>query len=318
MYRRLFASFTPLAIVISLLSPLGAQPAKSPVPAPDEKISPSPFVLSLFSPDFSWIQIGGGYQGCEGAQWIGETLYFAAHHDRLALQWTAARGLTTWRDDSPEATSFRPDGEGGFYVVEQSTRRLTRWNAAGRMTEVLADRFAGKRLNRPNDAIVHSDGSIWFSDPDFLFAQRPDEVKELTEQNIYRYHPASGQLEARVRGLAKPNGLVFSPDESHLYVTDSGGRDILRFAVNADGSLGPREVFASLKTRGLDGLAFDPAQRLWCAALDGVHVFDSTGRNLGVIPLPAKPTSIAFAAAPPRLVCVTTRDAAFVTTLASP
>ena len=273
-------------------------------------------VSSPFGPNARWTMLGGGYAGSEGAQWIGDTLYFAAHHDRFVFKWTAANGLSTWRADSPEATSFRPDGRGGFYVVEQTTRRLTRWNGAGQMTSVLADRFEGKRLNRPNDAIVHSDGSIWFSDPDFLFSKRPDEVKELSEQNIYRYDPVDGQLTAAVRGLAKPNGIAFSPSESHLYVTDGNGRDILRYALKSDGALGPKEIFASLTVRGLDGLTFDPAGRLWCAALDGVHVFDSAGHDLGVITLPSKPTSIAFAPFPSRLVCVTTRDAAFVTTLA--
>lgn len=270
---------------------------------------------SPFAPGARWTMVGGGYAGSEGAQWIGEKLHFAAHHDRFAFTWTERAGLAVWRDDSPEATSFRPDGRGGFYVVEQTTRQLTRWNDKGERAEVLADRFEGKRLNRPNDCIVRSDGSVWFTDPDWLFAQRKQEVKELTEQNLYRYDPRTRALTAAARGFEKPNGLVFSPDEKTLFVTDSGGSNIFRFAVNSDGTLGPREVFTTLKVRGLDGLAFDPAGRLWCAALDGVHVFDAGGRDLGVIALPSKPTAIAFAPAPSRLVCITTRDAAFVTAL---
>ncbi|MDP3071948.1 MAG: SMP-30/gluconolactonase/LRE family protein [Opitutaceae bacterium] len=272
-------------------------------------------VPGLFAADAKWRLIGGGYGGSEGAQWIGEKLYFAAHHDRFAFTWTAQAGLAVWRDDSPEATSFRPDGSGGFYVVEQTTRQLTRWNAKGERTAVLADTFEGKRLNRPNDCAVRSDGTVWFTDPDFLFAQRPDEKKELTEQNLYRYDPRTRRLTAAARGLSKPNGLAFSPDEKFLYVTDSAGADILRFAVNADGTLGPREVFATLKVKGLDGLAFDPAGRLWCAAFNGVHVIDHTGRDLGVIALPSKPTAIAFSPASSHLVCVTTRDDAFVAVL---
>ena len=270
---------------------------------------------SPFAPGARWTMVGGGYAGSEGAQWIGEKLHFAAHHDRFAFTWTERAGLAMWRDDSPEATSFRPDGRGGFYVVEQTTRQLARWNNRGERTEVLADKFEGKRLNRPNDCIVRSDSSVWFTDPDWLFAQRKQEVKELTEQNLYRYDPRTGVLTAAARGFEKPNGLVFSPDEKTLFVTDSGGSNIFHFAVNSDGTLGPREVFTTLKVRGLDGLAFDPAGRLWCAALDGVHVFDADGRDLGVIALPSKPTAIAFAPAPSRLVCITTRDAAFVTSL---
>jgi sugar lactone lactonase YvrE/acetyl esterase/lipase len=270
---------------------------------------------SPFAAGARWTKLGGGYGGSEGAQWVGETLHFAAHHDHFAFTWTERAGLAVWRDDSPEATSFRPDGRGGFYVVEQTTRQLARWNARGERTEVLADRFEGKRLNRPNDCVVRADGTVWFTDPDFLFTQRKDEVKELTEQNLYRYDPRTRALTAAARGFGKPNGLAWAPDGKFIYVTDSAGADILRFAVAADGTLGPREIFATLAIRGLDGLAFDPAGRLWCAALDGVHVFDAAGRDLGVIALPSKPTAIAFAPAPSRLLCITTRDAAFVATL---
>ncbi len=275
----------------------------------------SSLATSLAAPGARWTMLGGGYAGSEGAQWVGDTLHFAAHHDRLAFKWTEHGGLTVWRDDSPEATSFRPDGRGGFYVVEQTTRQLTRWNAQAERIEVLADKFEGRRLNRPNDCIVRSDGTVWFTDPDFLFTQRKDEVKELTEQNLYRYDPRTRSLTVAARGFNKPNGLAFSPDEKSLFVTDSSGFDILRFAVAADGTLGTREVFATLKVRGLDGLAFDSAGRLWCAALDGVHIFDSAGRDLGVVKLPFKPTAIAFAPPPSKLVCVTTREAAFVATL---
>jgi sugar lactone lactonase YvrE/acetyl esterase/lipase len=275
----------------------------------------STLALPLFFPDARWTMLGGGYAGSEGAQWIGQKLHFAAHHDRLAFTWTEHSGLAVWRDDSPEATSFRPDGQGGFYVVEQTTRQLARWNANAERTEVLADRFEGQRLNRPNDCIVRSDGTIWFTDPDYLFALRKEELKELTEQNLYRYDPRTRALSAAARGFDKPNGLAFSPDERFLYVTDSGGFDVLRFPVNADGTLGPREVFAALKVKGLDGLSFDSEGRLWCAAVDGVHVFDVAGRDLGVIRLPFKTTSIAFAPAPSRFVCVTTRQAVFVTSL---
>jgi sugar lactone lactonase YvrE/acetyl esterase/lipase len=275
----------------------------------------STLAAAPFAPHARWTMIGGGYAGCEGAQWIGTTLHFAAHHDRFAFRWTEQAGLAVWRDDSPEATSFRPDGRGGFYVVEQTTRRLTRWDSAGKMSEVLADRFEGKRLNRPNDCVVHSNGTLWFTDPDWLFAQRKDEVKELAEQNLYCFDPRTRALTAVARGFDKPNGLAFSPDERFLYVTDSGGSDVLRFAVTPEGRLGPRETFASLRVKGLDGLAFDPQGRLWCAALDGVHVLDVTGRDLGLIKLPAKPTAIAFAASPSKLVAITTREAAFVAPL---
>ena len=276
-------------------------------------------VPGIFASNAHWQQLSGGHVGTEGPQWIvnqGEpTLHYAAHHDHLAYRWTERGGLSVWRDDSPEATSFRPDGRGGFYVVEQTNRRLTRWDANGRMTEVLADKFEGKKLNRPNDVIVKSDGTLWFTDPDFLFVQRPQDVKELAGQSVYRLDPATKALTAVARDFDKPNGIAFSPDEAWLYVTDSGTPSLYRWPVLAGGRLGPREVFATFTEKGLDGLAFDSAGRLWCATKDGIRVLDQTGKILGLIKTPGKPTAFAFAPAPSKWVCVTTREACWIASL---
>ena len=111
-------------------------------------------LVGVFPPQASWRTISSGHAGCEGAQWVGDTLHYAAHHDGFAFKWSESTGLVVWRKDSPEATSFRPDGAGGFYVVEQTTRQLTRWNAQGERVEVLADVYEGRKLNRPNDCVV--------------------------------------------------------------------------------------------------------------------------------------------------------------------
>lgn len=263
-----------------------------------------------------WRLIGSGYAGCEGAQWLGDKLFFAAHHDRLAFHWDEARGLTVWRDDSPEATSFRPDGAGGFYVVEQTTRQLTRWNAEGQRVEVLADEFEGKKFNRPNDVVVKSDGSLWLTDPDWLFAQRPQESKELPGQFVFRFDPKTKTLTKVTEGLDKPNGIVFSPDETNLYITDSGTQHVFRYPVNTDGSLGTREIIASFAEKGLDGLAFDPTGRLWVCTRRGIRMVSQDGRLLGLLSTPGKPTSIAFG--PDGLLAVTTRDACWVTRTNTP
>lgn len=283
---------------------------------------PPPSALqALFPRDSVWTSLGSGYAGCEGAQWIkgdqGPTLLFAAHHDFLVFSWNEKSGLQVWKKDSPEATAFRPDGSGGFYVVEQSHRNVTHWDRSGQRTAVLAERFEGKRLNRPNDLIVHRDGTLWFTDPDYLFRQRPTDLKELDGQYLYRLDPRSGELRAVVKDLKLPNGLAFSPDYEMLYFNDASGDSIFRARLTPDGTLSPRETFARISVKGLDGLAFDPEGNLWCAAMDGVHVFDRSGRELGVLTFPFKPTSIAFFSshgAIPR-VCVTTREAAFVTSL---
>jgi len=281
--------------------------------APEHPLAP------IFPANARWQTVGGGYAGCEGAQWIEEngepTLLFSAQHDFFVFRWNERNGLRPWRDDSPEATAFRPDGRGGFFVVEQTNRTVVRWDADGKRTEVLCDRFEGKRLNRPNDVVLRRDGTLWFSDPDFLFKQRPGDVKELEGQFLYRFDPKKKDLRAVVRDLKTPNGLTFSPDDRFFYFDDSAGDAIFRASVAADGTLGPREVFARIPAKGLDGLAFDAKGRLWCAAMDGVHVFDASGKELGTLRLPYKPTSIAFSAGAAPFVCVTTREAAFVTRL---
>lgn len=280
---------------------------------------PAEWAAQWFEPKAEWTCLGGGYAGCEGPQWVVEngvlTLFYAAHHDHLAFQWTEKDGLKTWRSDSPEATSFRPDAQGGYFVVEQTHRRLVRWDAKGLMTEVLADRFEGKRFNRPNDVVVKSDGSLWFTDPDFLFNQRPSDVKELAGQAVYRCDPKTKVVTRVAGGFDKPNGIAFSPDERWLYVTDSGTPCLYRWPVFANGRLGERQTYAVFQEKGLDGLAFDPNGRLWCATRNGIRVLDQTGGTLGVIQTPTKPTAIAFAPAPSTLVCVTVRDACYVTRL---
>ncbi|MDC0291697.1 SMP-30/gluconolactonase/LRE family protein [Verrucomicrobiales bacterium] len=261
-----------------------------------------------------WKQLGGGYGGSEGPQWItvdGEpTLIYAAHHDGFVFRWSPEKGLRVWRDDSPEATSFRPDGKGGYCVVEQTTRQVTHWNEQAECTAVLADRFEGKRLNRPNDLRVHPDGSLWFTDPDFLFGLRPDEVKELEGQYIFRLDPETRELTAVVKDARKPNGIAISEDGKALFFTDSMSKSIYRAPILDDGTLGAREIFATSELFGLDGLTLDSQGRLWSAAKTSVAVYQADGALLGNYAFPSKPTAIAFH--PDGWICVTTRDAAYV------
>ena len=276
---------------------------------------------SPFGEKAQWQQLSCGHAGCEGAQWEIRndmlTLMYAAHHDQLAYRWTEANGLTVWRDDSPEATSFRPDGKGGYYVVEQTTRQLARWDADGKRVAILADRFNGKRLNRPNDCVVHSDGSVWFTDPNYLFRSRPEEQQELDGQFVFRFDPKDSSLRKVVTGLRLPNGIALSPDGKWLFVTDSASNNLYRWPTESNKALGQRKVFATFTGMGNDGIAFDPKGRLWCCTKGGVVILSPSAETLALIKMPNKPTSIAFAPAPSRMVCVTTRDACYITELSA-
>jgi gluconolactonase len=268
-------------------------------------------LAGLFAPQAGWRALSSGHAGCEGAQWIGETLHYAAHHDGFAFTWSEATGLVVWRKDSPEATSFRPDGMGGFYVVEQTTRQLARWNARGERVEVLATHFDGKKLNRPNDCVVKSDGTVWFSDPDWLFTRRPQDTKELPGQYVFRFDPARKILTKAAEGFDKPNGIVFSPTEEHLFLTDSGTGHVYRFPVRADGTLGEREVFTATAGKGVDGLALSPQGHVWVCTREGIRIIALDGQVLGLLKTPGTPTSIAFDGT--GRLAVTTREACFVT-----
>ena len=270
-------------------------------------------LVGVFPPHASWRAISSGHAGCEGAQWVGDTLHYAAHHDGFAFKWSETTGLVVWRKDSPEATSFRPDGAGGFYVVEQTTRQLTRWNAQGERVEVLADAYEGRKLNRPNDVILKSDGTLWITDPDWLFNKRPNDKKELPGQFVFRFDPKTKTLTKAAECFDKPNGIAFSPDEKHLFITDTGTKHVFRFPVNADGTLGPREVFATFTEKGLDGLALSPQSLLWVCTKDGIRITALDGKALGLLKTPGKPTSIAFG--PEGRLAVTMKDACYVTKL---
>ncbi len=303
----------------SLLLLLGAHLVVASHAAAADELPVSCDVPGIFDAGARWTQLSGGHAGCEGPQWVGHgdevTLYYAAHHDHLAYRWTPRGGLEVWRSDSPEATAFRPDGQGGFYVVEQTTRRLVRWDAEGKLAEVLADRFDGKRLNRPNDVIVRSDGTLWFTDPDFLFKVRTEEVKEQRGQYVYRFDPKTEELAAVVRELILPNGIAFSRDEKWLYVTDSATENVYRWPVGDDDKLGTRATFATFAEKGLDGVVCDAHDRVWVATMKGVRITSAEGKPLGLLKTPGKPTAIAFG--PDGWLCVTTRDACYITHLAT-
>lgn len=260
-------------------------------------------------------KIAGGYDGCEGPLWVedeqGGYLMYGAVHTNITYVWREGVGAVELKNPSNEASAFKPapDKPGSFFVAEQTTRRIVRYETDGSIS-LVADRYNGKLFNRPNDLVVPSDGSLWFTDPDYLFKQRTDEIKELTAQHIFRVDTMDGTVQSMDASLDKPNGIAFGLDEKYLFVADSATNKVFKWEVLNDG-LGPRRVFVELPQNRLDGIRFDWRGNLWIAAADSVFIVSPDGIVFAKIPMPIKPTAIEFGGSDGRTPFITTRQAVF-------
>ncbi len=196
------------------------------------------------------------------------------------------------------------DREGRLVSCEHQGRCVSRTEHDGTRT-VLVGRVGGARLNSPNDVVVKSDGSVWFSDPTYGIDSDYEgdaAPSEIGASHVYRWDPATGECAAVASDFEKPNGLAFSPDERVLYIGDTGAthrqggpRHIRRFAVGDDGrSLSGGEVFATCDAGLFDGIRADVHGNLWAAAGDGVHCYAADGAPLGRIAVPEGVANICF------------------------
>ncbi|MFD5794103.1 SMP-30/gluconolactonase/LRE family protein [Streptomyces diastatochromogenes] len=245
----------------------------------------------------------------EGSRWAEGPVYVPAGrylvwsdipNDRL-LRWDETTGkVGVFRSPAGHPNGNTLDNEGRLITCEQGNRRVTRTEHDGSIT-VIAEHFQGRKLNSPNDAAVRSDGSIWFSDPDFGITSDYEGRRaesEIGACNVYRVDPGTGEVRLVADGFRGPNGLVFSPDERRLYVSDSRANHIRVFDVQDDGTLGGGEVFAECRIGNFDNIRFDDAGRLWAAAMDGgVHCYDPDGTLLGRLLVPDVVANIRFGGA---------------------
>ncbi|MFE0523371.1 SMP-30/gluconolactonase/LRE family protein [Streptomyces sp. NPDC058954] len=219
-------------------------------------------------------------------------------NDRL-LRWDEASGaVSVFRHPAGHVNGNTLDRQGRLVSCEQGNRRVTRTEPDGTVT-VLADRYDGKRLNSPNDAVVRSDGTIWFSDPDFGILSDYEGHRaesEIGACNVYRIDPASGQVLLAADGFEGPNGVILSADERRLYVSDSRAARIRVFDVADDGTLSGGKVFAAAE-EGVhyDNIRLDDQGRLWAAALeDGVHCYAPDGTLIGRLRVPGTVANVTF------------------------
>ncbi|CAM8757381.1 Gluconolactonase [Burkholderia pseudomallei] len=248
-----------------------------------------------------------GARWSEGPVWFGDGRYllWSDIPNNRMLRWDEQSGTVgVFRQPSNNANGNTRDRAGRLVTCEHLTRRVTRTEYDGSIT-VLAERFAGKRFNSPNDVIVKSDGSIWFSDPDFgiqSFYEGEKQASEMPER-VYRIDPQTGAVDIVVDGVLGPNGLAFSPDEAMLYVVESKGRlrTIRAYDVAADGrTLRNGRVLIDAAQGTPDGFRIDVNGNLWCGwgmgtdELDGVRVFTPEGDAIGHIALPERCANVCF------------------------
>jgi gluconolactonase len=247
----------------------------------------------------------------EGFRWLEGPVWFADHdcllfsdlpNDRV-LRWTDTGGVSLFRQPSHFENGHTRDREGRLVSCCHRTRCITRTEPDGRIT-LLADRFDGKRLNSPNDVIVKSDGTIWFTDPPYGIQTDYEGGKQTAElpAYVYRLEPQSGTLTVAADSFDGPNGLCFSPDEKRLYITESGlqfavdpVQEIRVFDVSDDGTrLTNGRAFHKVRPGFADGLRCDEDGNIWGSAADGVHCIDPAGVLLGKIKVPYTVSNLAF------------------------
>jgi gluconolactonase len=247
-----------------------------------------------------------------GTRWGEGPVYFA---DLRCLVWSDIPNsrMLRWDEESGQVSVFRADSnhsngntrdhQGRLVTCEHGARRITRTEYDGRIT-VIVNRYQGKKLNSPNDVVIKSDDSIWFTDPPYGILSDYEGHKgesEIGACNVYRLDPHDGSLRIVADDFVKPNGLAFSADERTLYVAESGfshdadaPRHIRSFTVSEDGQLSHSRIFVEISNGIPDGIRLDADSNVWVCAADGVHCYSPSGALLGKVLIAETAANITF------------------------
>ncbi len=248
-----------------------------------------------------------------GARWAEGPAWFAAGryliwsdipNNRMMRLTDPGDQVSVFRERSNNSNGNTVDNQGRLVTCEHLTRRVTRTEINGSITP-LAEKWQGKRLNSPNDVVVKSDESIWFTDPAYGIdtdyeGDRHDQ--EIDGCHVYRIDPKGGGVDRVVSDMVRPNGIAFSPDEKFLYIADTGAthvadgpRHIRRFTLSANGkSLKGGKVFAESTCGLFDGFRVDWKGRIWTSTAEGVHCYDADGTLIGKILIPEMVANVTF------------------------
>lgn len=252
-------------------------------------------------------ELAAGFRWIEGLVWMGDAgclLFQDLPRDRT-MRWIEGAGVSLYRAPSFYGNGQARDMQGRLISCSHRERCLFRTELDGGVTR-LVDSHDGRRLNAPNDVAVKSDGTIWFTDPLYGIQTDYEGGRQLSEQPpaLYRFDPATGRTEIASSDFEGPNGLAFSPDESRLYVSETGDqmsdepRQFIRvFDVTPEGHLRGGEVFHKIDPGYADGLCIDEDGNLWSSAADGVHCIDPQGKLLGKVLVPYRVSNLTFGGA---------------------
>lgn len=248
-------------------------------------------------------RLATGFDWVEGPVWFGDAdcLLFSDIPNNKVMRWSPQTGISVYRAPSQFANGHTRDRLGRLISCQHGNRCVTRTEHDGSIT-VLADSYDGKPLNSPNDVVVKSDGSIWFTDPHYGIMTNYEGYVAPQENPcvVYRLRPDMGDLQVMVDSLNCPNGLAFSPDESRLYVADTGrmfssdSQAIHVFDCAPDGSLSNGRHFHTISPGCADGIRVDSDGNLWSSAADGVHCIAPDGQLMGKILLPELVSNLCF------------------------
>ncbi|WP_258546960.1 SMP-30/gluconolactonase/LRE family protein [Thalassospira profundimaris] len=262
----------------------------------------------LVLPNVRLRKISGGHLWTEGPVWFPahQCLLFSDIPNQKIFRWMCDGSVNEFRDQSDFANGNTRDINGCLVTCQHGSRTVTRTEHNGKIT-TLADGFEGRRLNSPNDVVVKTDGSIWFTDPTYGILSNYEGYKATPEQefnNVFRLEPETGIVESVAQDFRQPNGLAFSNDEKLLYVTESGSSHdatipaVIRvYDVVGESALGNGRDFAEIDNGLPDGIRVDCYGNVWSSAADGVHCFDPGGKLLGKVLVPETVSNLTFGGA---------------------
>lgn len=256
-------------------------------------------LLNIIDPESQLERVASGFIFVEGPVWdrqYGNLIFSDIIGDGI-YRWDADFGISVFRKPSFMTNGNTIDQFGQLISCEHASSRLTRTRKTGEI-EILASHYQDHELNSPNDVVVHSSGSIYFTDPNSGRSEKYGVLREqeLDYQGVYRL-ANDGSLTLLVDDFVKPNGICFSLDESQIFINDSAYNHIRVFDVDGDGLLHNGKIWAGLQAVGVgvaDGMKLDQAGNLYCTGPGGIHIYSPKANYLGIIKMPEHSTNLAW------------------------